>query len=95
VSSLLEMETVFTRNLPEEKISYQRSPLGMMRPEIPKKFDEIISFLIESFLDTPVKRYSSGMYVRLGFSVAAPEPDILLIDEALAVGMPSFKRSAW
>ena len=68
--------------------------LGMKRREIQRKFDEIVDFSgIGSFLDTPVKRYSSGMYVRLAFSVAAHlEPEILLVDEVLAVGDVAFQR---
>src|SRR5438045_7452488 len=68
--------------------------LGMTRTEIRKKFDEIVAFAeIEKFLDTPVKRYSSGMYVRLAFAVAAHlEPDILIVDEVLAVGDAEFQK---
>src|SRR5438045_7841712 len=68
--------------------------LGMTRREIAKKFDEIVAFAeVERFLDTPVKRYSSGMYVRLGFAVAAHlEPDILIVDEVLAVGDAEFQQ---
>src|SRR5438477_581094 len=66
----------------------------MVRPEVERKFDEIVEFAeIGQFLDTPVKRYSSGMYVRLAFAVAAHlEPEILLIDEVLAVGDVAFQR---
>ena len=69
----------------------------MTRNEIRRKFDEIVAFAeVEKFLDTPVKRYSSGMYVRLAFAVAAHlEPEILVVDEVLAVGMLSFRRRAW
>src|SRR5208337_637419 len=68
--------------------------LGMTRAEIRRKFDEIVSFAeTEKFLDTPVKRYSSGMYVRLAFAVAAHlEPEILLVDEVLAVGDSEFQK---
>ena len=69
----------------------------MARTEIISKFDEIVAFAgVEKFLDTPVKRYSSGMYVRLAFAVAAHlEPEILVVDEVLAVGDTDSKRSAW
>ena len=79
-----------------ENIYLNGAILGMNRAEIDRKFDEIVAFAeIERFLDTPVKRYSSGMYVRLAFAVAAHlEPEILLVDEVLAVGMRSFRRSA-
>src|SRR5207248_8507165 len=68
--------------------------LGMKRAEIGRKFDEIVAFAeVEKFIDTPVKRYSSGMYVRLAFAVAAHlEPEILLVDEVLAVGDASFQK---
>src|SRR5438132_3202209 len=68
--------------------------MGMSKAEIKAKFDEIVSFAeVEKFLDTPVKRYSSGMYVRLAFAVAAHlEPEILLVDEVLAVGDAEFQR---
>src|SRR5262249_59656339 len=68
--------------------------LGMKRSEIARKFDEIVAFAeIEKFLDTPVKRYSSGMYVRLAFAVAAHlEPEILMVDEVLAVGDAQFQE---
>src|SRR5262249_34406094 len=68
--------------------------LGMKRAEVKSKFDEIVAFAeVERFLDTPVKRYSSGMYVRLAFSVAAHlEPEILIVDEVLAVGDAEFQR---
>jgi len=95
VSSLLEIGTGFHPELTgRENIFISGHLLGMTRSEILKKLDEIISFSgIESFLDTPVKRYSSGMYVRLAFSVAAHlEPDILLIDEVLAVGDAEFQK---
>src|SRR5438034_185745 len=68
--------------------------LGMTRAEIRRKFDEIVAFAeVEKFLDTPVKRYSSGMYVRLAFAVAAHlEPEILVVDEVLAVGDAEFQK---
>src|SRR5213075_2102060 len=68
--------------------------LGMSRTEVRKRFDEIVAFSeVEQFLDTPVKRYSSGMYVRLAFAVAAHlEPEILIVDEVLAVGDASFQK---
>ena len=70
----------------------RKAILGMSRAEIRKKFDEIVAFAeVEKFLDTPVKRYSSGMYVRLAFAVAAHlEPEILIVDEVLAVGDAEF-----
>jgi len=95
VSSLLEVGTGFHPELTgRENIQLNGAILGMHRAEIRSKFDEIVSFAeIEAFLDTPVKRYSSGMYVRLAFAVAAHlEPDILLVDEVLAVGDASFQR---
>ena len=69
----------------------------MRRAEIKRKFDEIVAFAeVEKFLDTPVKHYSSGMYMRLAFAVAAHlEPEILIVDEVLAVGDAEFRRSAW
>jgi len=94
-SSLLDIGTGFHPELTgRENIFISGHLLGMTRQEILKKFDEIISFSgIESFLDTPVKRYSSGMYVRLAFSVAAHlEPDILFVDEVLAVGDAEFQK---
>ena len=71
-----------------ENIYLNAAILGMKRADIDRRFDEIVAFSeVESFLDTPVKRYSSGMYVRLAFAVAAHlEPDILIVDEVLAVG---------
>ena len=68
--------------------------LGMSRQEVRRKFDEIVDFAgVEKFIDTPVKRYSSGMYVRLGFAVAAHlEPEILIVDEVLAVGDADFQK---
>jgi lipopolysaccharide transport system ATP-binding protein len=77
-----------------ENIYLNGSILGMKKREIDGKFDEIVKFAeIEKFLDTPVKRYSSGMYVRLAFAVAAHlEPEILIIDEVLAVGDAAFQK---
>ncbi len=95
VASLLEVGTGFHPELSgRENIFLNGAILGMGRSEIRRKFDEIVAFSeIEKFLDTPVKRYSSGMYVRLAFAVAAHlEPDILLVDEVLAVGDASFQR---
>ncbi len=95
VGSLLEVGTGFHPELTgRENIYLNGAILGMSRKEISKKFDEIVTFAeIEKFLDTPVKRYSSGMFVRLGFSVAAHlEPDILLVDEVLAVGDTEFQK---
>lgn len=95
VSSLLEVGTGFSPELTgRENIFLNGAILGMTHKEIITKFDEIVAFAeIEKFLDTPVKRYSSGMYVRLAFSVAAHlEPDILLIDEVLAVGDINFQK---
>ncbi len=95
VGSLLEVGTGFHPELSgRENIYLNGAILGMKRAEIDRKFDEIVAFAeTEKFLDTPVKHYSSGMYVRLGFSVAAHlEPDILLVDEVLAVGDVRFWR---
>jgi lipopolysaccharide transport system ATP-binding protein len=95
VASLLEVGTGFHQDLTgRENIFLNGAILGMSRAEIKSKFDEIVDFAeIEKFLDTPVKRYSSGMYVRLAFAVAAHlEPEILIIDEVLAVGDVSFQR---
>ena len=71
--------------------------MGMTHEQIERRFDEIVSFAeVETFIDTPVKLYSSGMYMRLAFSVAAHmECDILIVDEVLAVGDVHFQRSAW
>ncbi len=95
VSSLLEVGTGFHPELTgRENIYLNGAILGMSRQEIKRRFDEIVEFAeIERFLDTPVKRYSSGMYVRLAFSVAAHlEPEILIIDEVLAVGDAQFQK---
>lgn len=95
VASLLEIGTGFNPELTgRENIFLNGAILGMSRAEIKRKFDEIIAFSeIEKFLDTPVKRYSSGMYVRLAFAVAAHlEPEILLVDEVLAVGDAQFQK---
>lgn len=95
VGSLLEVGTGFHPELTgRENIFLNGAILGMKKKEIAKKFDEIVTFAgIEKFLDTPVKYYSSGMYVRLAFSVAAHmEPDILIIDEVLAVGDAEFQK---
>lgn len=95
VASLLEVGTGFHPELTgRENIFLNGAILGMTRAEIRRKFDEIVNFAeIEKFLDTPVKRYSSGMYVRLAFSVAAHlEPEILVVDEVLAVGDLAFQK---
>jgi len=95
VSSLLEVGTGFHPELTgRENIFLNGAILGMTKVEIAKKFDEIVSFAeIEKFIDTPVKRYSSGMYVRLAFAVAAYlESEILLVDEVLAVGDSQFQK---
>ncbi|MFN0088088.1 MAG: ABC transporter ATP-binding protein [Blastocatellia bacterium] len=95
IGSLLEVGTGFHPELSgRENIYLNGSILGMARREIEAKFDEIVAFAeIERFIDTPVKRYSSGMYVRLAFAVAAHlEPEILLVDEVLAVGDAAFQK---
>ncbi len=95
VGSLLEVGTGFHMELTgRENIYLNGAILGMKRVEIERKFDEIVAFAeIERFLDTPVKHYSTGMYLRLAFAVAAHlEPEILLVDEVLAVGDTSFQR---
>lgn len=97
IASLLEVGTGFHPELTgRENIYLNGAILGMTRQEIKEKFDEIVAFAeIEKFLDTPVKRYSSGMYVRLAFAVAAHlEPEILIIDEVLAVGDAQFQRKS-
>lgn len=95
VASLLEVGTGFNPELTgRENIFLNGAILGMTREEIKRKFDEIVAFAeIEKFLDTPVKRYSSGMYMRLAFSVAAHlESEILIVDEVLAVGDTQFQK---
>jgi lipopolysaccharide transport system ATP-binding protein len=95
VASLLEVGTGFHPELTgRENIFLNGAIMGMSRTEIKRKFDEIVDFSgVEKFLDTPVKRYSSGMYVRLAFSVAAHlEPEILVVDEVLAVGDAEFQK---
>ena len=94
VASLLEVGTGFHSELTgRENVYLNGAILGMTRAEIHRKFDEIVAFAeVEKFLDTPVKRYSSGMYVRLAFAVAAHlEPEILIVDEVLAVGDAEFQ----
>jgi lipopolysaccharide transport system ATP-binding protein len=95
VASLLEVGTGFHNELTgRENIFLNGAILGMKKSEIRRKFDEIVAFAdVERFLDTPVKRYSSGMYVRLAFAVAAHlEPEILIVDEVLAVGDAEFQK---
>ena len=95
VGSLLEVGTGFHPELTgRENVYLNGSILGMSRREIQSKFDEIVEFSgVEKFLDTPVKRYSSGMYVRLAFAVAAHlEPELLVVDEVLAVGDAEFQK---
>ena len=95
VASLLEVGTGFHPELTgRENVFLNGTILGMTRREVDRKFDEIVAFAeIEDFIDTPVKRYSSGMYVRLAFSVAAHlEPEILVVDEVLAVGDLNFQK---
>jgi lipopolysaccharide transport system ATP-binding protein len=95
VGSLLEVGTGFHAELTgRENIYLNAAILGMRKTEIDRKFDEIVAFAeIEQFLDTPVKRYSSGMYVRLAFAVAAHlEPDVLLVDEVLSVGDMAYQQ---
>ncbi len=95
VASLLEVGTGFHPELTgRENIYLNGAILGMSQAEIKRKFDEIVDFAeVEKFLDTPVKRYSSGMYVRLAFAVAAHlEPEILVVDEVLAVGDAAFQK---
>lgn len=95
VGSLLEVGTGFHPELTgRENVYLNGSVLGMTRREVTRKFDDIVGFAeVERFLDTPVKRYSSGMYVRLAFAVAAHlEPEILVVDEVLAVGDASFQK---
>jgi len=95
IASLLEVGTGFHHELTgRENIYLNGAILGMRRGEIKQKFDEIVSFAeVENFIDTPVKHYSSGMYLRLAFAVAAHlEPEILMVDEVLAVGDARFQR---
>lgn len=95
VASLLEVGTGFHQELTgRENIYLNGAILGMQKRDIDKNFDEIVSFAeIEKFLDTPVKRYSSGMYVRLAFAIAAHlEPEIMIVDEVLAVGDAAFQK---
>jgi lipopolysaccharide transport system ATP-binding protein len=97
IASLLEVGTGFHQEMTgRENIYLNGSIMGMTRQEIKNKFDEIVDFAgIERYIDTPVKRYSSGMIVRLGFSVAAHlEPEILVVDEVLAVGDSEFQKKA-
>ena len=94
--SLLEVGTGFHPELTgRDNVYLSGAILGMKKREIARKFDEIVAFSeVERFIDTPVKRYSTGMHLRLGFAVAAHlEPDILLVDEVLAVGDVAFRRS--
>ena len=98
VASLLEVGTGFHPELTgRENVFLNGAILGMTKTEIRSKLDEIIDFSgVEKFIDTPVKRYSSGMHVRLAFAVAAHlEPEILIIDEVLAVGDAQFQENAW
>jgi len=95
LSALIEVGAGFHQDLTgRENIYLNGAILGMTKKEVDKKFDEIVEFSgLEEFIDTPVKRYSSGMYARLGFSVAAHlDPDVLLIDEVLSVGDLAFQR---
>ncbi|TSA33776.1 MAG: ABC transporter ATP-binding protein, partial [Verrucomicrobiaceae bacterium] len=95
VASLLEVGTGFHPELSgRENVFLNGAVLGMKHAEVRRKFDEIVAFAgVEQFLDTPVKRYSSGMYVRLAFAVAAHlEPEILIVDEVLAVGDSEFQK---
>ena len=97
VASLIELVAGFHSELTgRENIYLQGAVLGMKRAEIRRRFDRIVEFSgVGPFLDTPVKRYSSGMHLRLGFSIAAhTDPDVLLIDEVLAVGDVAFQRKA-
>ena len=97
VASLIAVGTGFHEELTgRENIYLNGSILGLRKFEIKQRFDEIVDFAgVEQFIDTPVKRYSSGMYVRLGFAVAAHlEPDVLIVDEVLAVGDAEFRKKA-
>src|SRR6185436_5981564 len=98
VGSLLEVGTGFHPELSgRENIYLNGAILGMRKSEIERKFDEIVAFAeVEKFIDTPVKRYSSGMYVRLAFAVAAHmETEVLLVDEVLAVGDAEFQKKCF
>ena len=98
IAGLLEVGTGFHPELTgRENIILNGAILGMRKAEIRSKLDEIIAFSgIGKYIDTPVKRYSSGMYVRLAFAVAAHlEPEILIVDEVLAVGDAEFQKSVW
>src|SRR5262249_55181514 len=98
VGSLLEVGTGFNPELTGRENTYLNGAiLGMRKIEIDRKFDEIVGFSeIEQFLDTPVKHYSTGMYMRLAFAVAAHlEPEILLVDEVLAVGDAQFQKKCF
>jgi len=95
IGSLLEVGTGFHPELTgRENVFLNGAILGMRKEEVTRKFDEIVDFSgVEKFIDTPVKRYSSGMYIRLGFAVAAHlDPDILIVDEVLAVGDADFQK---
>ena len=95
MGSLLEVGTGFHQEINRKgKHLFNGAILGMKRAEIGRKFDEIVELAeVSKFIDTPVKRYSSGMYLRLAFAVAAHlEPEILIVDEALAVGDAEFQR---
>src|ERR1700731_2263748 len=98
VGSLLEVGTGFHPELTgRDNIFLNGAILGMRRAEIARKFDEIVAFAeVERFIDTPVKHYSSGMYMRLAFAVAAHlEPEILIVDEVLAVGDAEFQKKCF
>jgi lipopolysaccharide transport system ATP-binding protein len=98
LSALIEIGAGFHNDLTgRENVYLNGVILGMSRKEISRKFDEIVAFAgLEEFIDTPVKRYSSGMYARLGFSVAAHlEPEILIVDEVLSVGDHVFQQKSW
>jgi lipopolysaccharide transport system ATP-binding protein len=95
IGSLLEVGTGFHPELTgRENVFLNGAILGMRKDEVQRKFDEIVDFSgVEQFIDTPVKRYSSGMYVRLAFAVAAHlDPEILVVDEVLAVGDAEFQK---
>ena len=95
VGALIGVGTGFHPDLTgRENVYLNGAVLGIKKSDIDRRFDEIVAFAeVERFLDTPVKRYSSGMYMRLAFAVAAPmEPEILLVDEVLAVGDAAFQR---